>query len=125
MGTLTSREPASLHEGVRGEASTSTAVNAAELDVLYHDLPTYHPESTGGGEAEGTVVMEPILPPSTLVSEMLLVSSVPPILPSAELKVITIPTSPTLVVEPALPEIVTSPTSVSYTHLTLPTIYSV
>ena len=79
------------------------------MDVLYHDLPTYRPESTGGGKAEGTVVMEPILSPSTLVNEMPLVSSVPPILPSAELKVITSPTSPTLVVEPALPEIVTNP----------------
>ena len=107
MGTSTSREPANLREGVRGEASTSIAVDAAELDVLYHDLPTYRPESTGGGEAEGTVVMEPILPPSILVSGMPLVSSMPPILP-----LITSPTSPTLVVEPALPEMVTSPTSV-------------
>jgi len=41
-----------------------------------------------------------------------LVLPVPPILSSAELKVITSPTSPILVVEPALPEIVTSPTSV-------------
>ena len=79
-------------------------MDAAELDVLYHDLTTYHPESTGGGEAEGTVVMELILPPSTLVSEMPLVLSMPPILSSAELKVITSPTSPTLVVESALLE---------------------
>jgi len=112
LGTSTLREPASLRKGVRGEASTSTVVDAAELDVLYHDLPTYRPESTGRGEAEGTVVMEPILPPSTLVSEMLLVSSMSPILPSVELKVITNLTYPTLVVEPALPEIVISPTSV-------------
>ena len=34
------------------------------------------------------------------------------ILPGAELRVITSPTSPTLVVEPALPKIVTSPISV-------------
>ena len=43
---------------------------------------------------------------------MPLVLPVPPILPGAALKVITSPTSPTLVVEPVLPEIVTSPTSV-------------
>ena len=41
-----------------------------------------------------------------------MVSLVPPILPGAELKVITSPTSSTLVVEPVLPKIVTSPTSV-------------
>jgi len=41
-----------------------------------------------------------------------LVLPVPLILPNAELKVITSPTSPTLVVEPALPEIVTSHSSV-------------
>jgi len=35
-----------------------------------------------------------------------------PILTTAELKVITSPTSPTLVVELALPEIITSPTSI-------------
>ena len=56
--------------------------------------------------------MEPTSLLTISMSEMPLVSSVPPILSGAELKVITSPTSPTLVVEPALPEIVTSPTSV-------------
>ena len=126
--------------------------------VLYHDLPSYQPEPIRGKEVEGTVVTEPISLPTILVSEMPLVLPVPPILPSAELKVITSPTSLTLVVEPALLKMVTSPTSVvasvlvsmrtpsrssaiphispasasaissmavSYTHLTLPTIYSV
>jgi len=50
--------------------------------------------------------------PTISMSEVPLVSPVPPILPGAELKVITSPTSPTLVVEPAHPKIVTSPTSV-------------
>ena len=56
--------------------------------------------------------MEPTSLSTISVSEMPSVSPVPPILPSAELKVITSPTSPTLVVEPPLPEIVTSPTLV-------------
>ena len=112
LGALTSREPANFSEGIRGEASTSTAADAAELDVLYHDLPSHQPEPARGKESEGTVVTEPTLLPTISVSEMPLVLPVPPILPSAELKVITSPTSPTLVVDPALPEIVTSPTSV-------------
>ena len=56
--------------------------------------------------------MEPISLPTISVSEMPSVSPMPSILPGAELKVITSPTSPTLVVEPALPKIVTSPTLV-------------
>ena len=106
LGTSTSRGP----EGTRGEVSTSTAVDAAELDALYHDLPSYQPEPARETEIEGTVVMEPISLPIISMSEMPTVSPVPPILPGAELKVITSPTSSTLVVEPALPEIVTSPT---------------
>ena len=117
-------------------------------------MPSYRHEPTSGRGIEVTVVTEPSLLPTISVSEVPLVLPVPPILPSVELKVITSPTSPTMVVEPALPEIVTSPTSVvagvlvsmrtpprspttphvaaasasitvSYTHLTLPTIYSV
>jgi len=79
---------------------------------LYHDLPSYQPDPARGKGIEGTVVTEPTSLLTISVSEMPLVLPVPPILPSAELKVITSPTSPTLVVEPALPEIVTSPTSV-------------
>ena len=112
LGASTSREPIRLPEGTRGEASASTAADAAELDALYHGLPSYQPEPARGDEIEGTVVMEPTSLPIISVSEMPLVSSVPPILSGAELKVITSPTSLTLVVEPALPEIVTSPTSV-------------
>ena len=68
MGASTSREPANLLEGINGEASTSTATDAAELDALYHDLPSYQPEPVSGKDAEGTVVMEPISLPTTSVS---------------------------------------------------------
>ena len=75
MGASTSREPANLPEGIRGEASTSTITDAAELDALYHDLPSYQPEpASGTKEAEGTVVTEPISLPSTSVGEMPMVS---------------------------------------------------
>ena len=69
MGASTSREPANFPEGVRGEVSTSTATDAAELDALYHDLPTYQPEPADGKEAEGIVVTEPISLPTPSVSE--------------------------------------------------------
>ena len=100
------REPTNLPEGTGGEASTSTAADSAELEALYHGLPSYQPEPTSGRGIEETVVTEPSLLPTISVSEMPSVSLVPPILPSTELKVIISPTSPTLVVEPALPEIV-------------------
>ena len=112
LGASTLREPANLPEGIRGEASTSTATDAAELDALYHDLPSYQPEPVSGKEAEGTVVTEPISLPTTLVSEMPVASLMLPILGTTELKVITSPSSPTMVVEPAFPKIVTSHTSV-------------
>ena len=82
------------------------------MDALYHDLPSYQPEPARGDEIEGTVVMEPTSLPTISMSEVPLVLPVPPILPSVELKVITSPASPTLVVEPVPQEIVTSPTSV-------------
>jgi len=41
LGASTSREPTRLPEGTRGEVSTSTAVDTAKLDALYHDLPSY------------------------------------------------------------------------------------
>ena len=112
LGASTSREPTNLPQGTRGEASASTAADVAELDALYHDLPSYQPEPARGTEIEGTVVLGPTLLPTISVSEMPSVSPVQPILPGAELRVITSLTSPTLVVEPALPEIVTSPNSV-------------
>ena len=111
MGASTSREPANFSEGIRGEASTSTATDVAELDALYHDRPSYQPEpAIGTKEVEETVVTEPISLPTTLVGEMPVVPLTLPILTTTGLKVITNPTSSTLVVEPALPEIVTSPT---------------
>ena len=74
MGASTSREPTNLPEGVRGEASTLTAADAAKLDALYHDLPTYQPEPAGRKEAEGTMVTEPISLPTTSVGEIPVVS---------------------------------------------------
>ena len=112
MGASTSREPTDLPEGTRGEASVSTAADAAELDALYGDLPSYQPEPARGTGIEGTVVTEATSLPTISTSEVPSVSPAPSILPGAELRVITSPTSPTLVVEPVLPKIVTSPTSV-------------
>ena len=102
-GASTSRESTNLPERTRGELSTSIAVDAAELDALYHGLPSYQPEPARGKGIEGTVIMEPTSLPTISVSEMPSVSLAPPVLPGAELRVITNPTSPTLVVEPALP----------------------
>jgi len=57
LGASTSREPTNLPEENRGEVSTSTATDAAELDVLYHGLPSYQPEPASDlKETEGTVV---------------------------------------------------------------------
>ena len=71
LGASTSREPANPPEGIRGEASTSTAADAAELDTLYHRLPSYQPEPASGlKETEGTVVTEPISLPTTSISEL-------------------------------------------------------
>ena len=61
MGASTSRGSVNLREGIRGETSTSAATNVAELDVLYHNLPSYQPEPADGvKEAEETIVTEPI-----------------------------------------------------------------
>ena len=57
--------------------------------------------------------------PTTLVGEMPVVSLMLPTLITTGLKVITSPTSLILVVEPALPEIVTSPTSIVASVLVL------
>ena len=80
---------------------------------MYHGLPSYQPEQASGlKETEGTVVTEPISLPTISVSELPVVSPALPILPIAKLKVIASPISPTLVVEPTLPGVVTSPTSI-------------
>ena len=50
LGASTSREPTNLPEGIRGEVSTSIAADTAELDALYHDLPSYQPEPARGDE---------------------------------------------------------------------------
>ena len=83
---------------------TSTAVDAAVLDALYGDLPSYRPNPAEGPEVEGTAVPEVSSLPTISTSE------VPTVLPSAELRVITSPTSPTPVIEPAVQEMVASPT---------------
>ena len=81
LGASTSREPTNLPEGIRGEVCTSTAADAAELDTLYHRLPSYHPEQESGlKETEGIVVTEPISLPTTSVSELPVVSPALPIL---------------------------------------------
>jgi len=106
-------EPMSLPGDFREEISTSTVANAAELDVLYHNLPSYQPEpAVDSRMTKETVVMEPITLPANLVDDTVVVSLVPPILATTGLRIITSPTSPTLVVDPVLPEIVTSPTSI-------------
>ena len=38
--------------------STSTVADAAVLDALYGDLPSYRPEPAEGAEVEGMVVLE-------------------------------------------------------------------
>jgi len=100
-----SREPGDFPEGSRGDMGASTAADAAVLDALYGDLPSYRPKSAERPEVEGTAVPEVSSLPTVSTSE------VPTILPSAELRVITSPTSPTLVIEPAAQEAVVSPTS--------------
>ena len=80
--------------------------------ALYGDLPSYQPEPARGTEIEGMVVTEATLLPTISTSEVPSVSPAPSILPGAELRVITSPTFPTLVVEPAVQEMVTSPTSI-------------
>ena len=92
-------------------------MNIVELEVLYRDLPPYQPELAG----DVTVVeetkdalpsTEPITFPSESVGEMTMISLMPSVSLTASLRVITSPTSLTLIVEPALSGVVTSPTSV-------------
>jgi len=113
LGASTSREPASLPGEFRKEASTSVIVDVAELDVLYRNLPSYQPEPVGDSKvAEEMVVAEPITLPDEPVGEMTVVSLMRPVLATTGLRVITNPVSLTLVIEPVLPEIVTSQTSI-------------
>jgi len=87
------------------------------LDVLYHDLPFYQPEHASDFMA--TEEMRASLPsielitfPAESVGEMTVVSLTPLVLVTTSFRVITSLTFLTLVVEPALPGVVTSPTSV-------------
>ena len=89
MGASTSKEPANFSEGIKGEVSTSTATDVAELDALYHDLPSYQPEpASETKEVEEMVVTKPNSLPTTLVGKMPLVSLTLPILTTTGLKVI-------------------------------------
>jgi len=111
LGASNSREPASLPEKFSGEISTSATVDVAELDILYQNLPSYQPEPAGDSKvAEEMIVAEPITLPAESIGEMTVASLMPPVLATTGLRVITSPASPTLVIELALPEIVTSPT---------------
>ena len=75
LGVSASREPASLFGEFREETSTSAAVDIAELDILYRDLPSYKPEPTGDSMATGEMratlpSTEPITLPAESVGEM-------------------------------------------------------
>ena len=99
QGVPASKEPEDSSEGSKGELSASTAADAAVLDALYGDLPPYQPKA-----AERSEVVEATAPKvSSRPGE------VPTILPTVGLRVITNPTSPTLVIEPAAQEVVASP----------------
>ena len=88
-------------------------MDVAELDVLYRNLPSYQPEPAGDSRmAEEMMATEPIALPAEPVDETMVVSLTPPILATTGLRIITSPTSLTLIVELVLPEIVTSPTSI-------------
>ena len=85
------------------ETSTSVTVDVAELDVLNRDLPSYQPEPSGDSmvaeEMKATLPsMEPITLQAEFVGEMMVVSLMSPVLVTIGLRVITSPTSPTLVV---------------------------
>ena len=95
------KEPENSPERSEGELGASTAADAAVLDALYGDLPLYQPK-----EADRPEVAEAAVPGASLLP-----SEVSATLPSAELRVITSPTSPTLVIEPAAQEVVASPSS--------------
>ena len=92
-------------------------VDVAKLDVLYRDLPPYQPKHAGDviavEKTRATLPStEPIAFLSESVGEMMVVYLMLLVSVTAGLRVITIPTSPTLIVEPALFGVVTSPTFV-------------
>ena len=92
-------------------------MDIAELDVLYRDLPPYQSEHAGVFTV--TEKMR-VTPPSTELiayttesaGEMTVVSLMPPALVTAGLRVITSPTTLTLIGELALSGVVTNPTSI-------------
>ena len=87
-------------------------MNVTELDVLYRNLPSYQLELAGDSKvAEEMMAAESITLHAESVGEMTVVSLTSPILATTGLRVIIIPISPTLVVEPVLLGIITSPTS--------------
>ena len=115
MGASTLRELASLPGEFREETRTLGAVDVAKLDVLYHNQPSYQSEPAGDSKVAEEMMAafsstEPITLPAESVGKMTVVFLTPPVLTTTGLKVITSPTSPTLVVEPVLPGVVTSPT---------------
>ena len=120
MGAPTSTEPASLPREFRKETSTSAVVDAAELDFLYRNLPSYQAEPAGDSKvAEEMMVTEPITLQAKSIGEMSVASLMLPVLATTGLRIITSPTSLTLVVKPVLPKIVTSPTSITASVLVL------
>ena len=95
----------------------SAAVDVAELDVLYRDLSSYQSEPAGESMVaeEMRVALsstELITFPAESVGEMTVVFLTPPILATTGLRIITSPTSPMLVIEPVLPGVVSSLTSI-------------
>ena len=75
------KEPVSLPEGFREETSTSTTAAATELDVLYHNLPSYQLQPTGDSRVvKEMMAAEPIALPAEPVDETTVVSLTPPVL---------------------------------------------
>ena len=74
--------------GASGKRSTSAVADAAELDVLYHNLPSYQPEpAVDSRMAEEMVVVEPIALPAKPVDDMVMVSLTPPLLATTGLRI--------------------------------------
>ena len=80
---------------------------------MYLNLPSYQLEPAGDSTvAEEMMAVKPITLLAEQVGEMTVVSLMLLVMVTTGLRVITSPASPTLVVEPILSEIVTSPTSI-------------
>ena len=94
-------------------------LDAAELDALYRDLPSYKPESVGDhARAEETwdvlpsmLSTEPIASQLELAGEMIVASMMLLVLTTTGLRIITSPVSLMLIIKLALFEVVTIPTS--------------